>query len=111
MDRLVVPEFAKVVRHKDVLVGQVIHVDDFGNIVTNIGEEDLGKVRAGKPLKLKFEEASVTMKFCRAYGEVEEGEPLVLFGSHSFLEISIDQGSAARVFNVKSGGRVTISRS
>jgi S-adenosylmethionine hydrolase len=110
-DRLVIPEFTRVTKRKDVLVGEVIHVDDFGNIITNIREEDLGKVRVGKPVRLRFEEAWVTMEFCRAYGEVVEGKPLALFGSHSFLEISINQGSAARVFKVKSGDRVTVSRS
>ena len=111
VDRLTIPEFSKVARRKDVLVGEVIHVDDFGNVVTNIREVDVGRVRVGKPLKLKFQDAWVTMRFCRAYGEVEEGNPLALFGSHGFLEISTNQGSAAKMFSVNSGDKVTVSRS
>jgi S-adenosylmethionine hydrolase len=110
-DCLVIPEFANVAKCKGMLIGEVIHVDDFGNVVTNIRQGELEKVRGGKPMKLKFKEAGVKLKFCRAYGEVEEGELLALFGSHNFLEISINQGSAASVFNVKSGDEVTVYRS
>jgi S-adenosylmethionine hydrolase len=30
------PEFTKVTRRKDMLIGEVLHVDNFGNIITNI---------------------------------------------------------------------------
>jgi len=89
----------------------VIHVDDFGNIVTNIREKELGKVRVGKQVKLRFKEAEATMNFCMAYGGVEAGKPLALVGSHNFLEISINQGNASRVFKAKSGDKVTVYRS
>jgi S-adenosylmethionine hydrolase len=111
VDQLVIPEFAGVVKRKDMLIGEVIHVDDFGNIVTNIREKELGKVRVGKQVKLRFKEAEATMNFCMAYGGVEAGKPLALVGSHNFLEISINQGNASRVFKAKSGDKVTVYRS
>jgi hypothetical protein len=49
------------------------------------------------------------LKFCKAYGETKLGEPLALIGSHGFLEISVNQGSAAEKFKTKTGDKVTVS--
>ena len=38
---VVKPEFTKVTRSKDALIGEVLHVDDFGNIITNIHARDI----------------------------------------------------------------------
>jgi len=48
------------------------------------------------------------MKFRKAYGEVAAQEPLALIGSHNFLELSINQGNASKVFKVKNGDKVVI---
>jgi hypothetical protein len=109
--KITTPEFAKVVRKKAGLVGEVIHVDDFGNIVTNVGEKDLAPLGAVKSVKVRVENAWFTMRFCRAYGEVEPKEPLALIGSRNFLELSVNQGNASRVFNVKNGDKIVVYRS
>ena len=42
------PEFARIVKRKDALDGQVIHIDDFGNIITCFTEKELEKQRKPK---------------------------------------------------------------
>jgi hypothetical protein len=39
----VMPKFAKIVRRKDMLIGEVMHVDGFGNIITNFGKKKLNR--------------------------------------------------------------------
>jgi hypothetical protein len=109
--KITTPEFAKVVRKKTSLVGEVIHVDDFGNIITNIGQKELAPMGTNKAMKVKVKNTWFTMKFRKAYGEVEAQEPLVLIGSHNFLELSINQGDASRVFKIKNGDKVVVYRS
>jgi len=109
--KITTPEFAKVSRRKAGLVGTVIHVDDFGNIITNIGEKDLASIRTADALKIKMKNTWFTLRFCKAYGEVEAQEPLALIGSHNFLELSINQGNASRVFKVKSGDTIILQPS
>jgi S-adenosylmethionine hydrolase len=87
-----------------VLAGEIIHVDRFGNLVTNIGE----------PFAARAESAAVGERrvegpVCRAYGDREEGEPLLIFGSSGFLEISINGGDAARAFTARRGDTITIT--
>ena len=110
-EKMVIPDFAKVVREKDRLVGEVIHVDDFGNIITNIRSKDLNWMKTGKVIKVKVKNRGLTMKFCSVYAEVGAKKPLALIGSHGFLEISVNQGNASRAFRVKSGDKVTFYRS
>jgi hypothetical protein len=108
--RITTPEFAKVVRKNTELVGEVIHVDDFGNIITNVAEKDLGPMETIKGVKVKVNNTWFKMRFCMAYGEVEAQEPVALIGSHNFLELSINQGNASRVFNLKNGDKVVVHR-
>ena len=102
------PDFAKVTRRNDVLVGEVLHVDGFGNIITNINEKEVRQSREKGELSVELAGCKLKLKLCKAYGETKPHEPLALIGSHSFLEISINQGNAAKRFKAKPGDIVTI---
>ena len=106
--KITTPEFAKVIRRKIGLVGEVIHVDDFGNIITNVEEKDLAPMRNKKTAKVKVKNTWFTLRFCRAYGEVKAQEPLALIGSHNFLELSINQGNASKMFKAKNGDKIVL---
>jgi S-adenosylmethionine hydrolase len=108
---IVTPEFAKITRRKDMLIGEVLHVDGFGNIITNFGEKDVELMKIKQIVNVKLRNARLKLKFCKAYADVESQKPLALVGSHNFLEISINQGNAAETFKIKSGDKVTLYRS
>lgn len=86
--------------------GEVLHIDRFGNVVTNFylseGEDALGFPIQLPSRKLNFE------KLNKTYGEVGEGEPLLLVGSHGFLEIAVREGSAAKQFSIEVGDQVSV---
>jgi S-adenosylmethionine hydrolase len=108
---IVTPEFAKVVRREDVLVGEVLYVDDFGNVITNFGEKELELMDVKDAVNVEFKNVRLKLKFCRAYAEVEPQKPLAIIGSHNFLEISINQGNAAETFKIKAGDKIKLYRS
>ncbi|MEM2117498.1 MAG: SAM hydroxide adenosyltransferase [Candidatus Bathyarchaeia archaeon] len=93
------------------MVGEVIHVDDFGNIVTNFGEKELSSVSAKGYVDIKLGNTQLKLKLCKAYAEAEPQEPLAIIGSHDFLEISLNQGNAAKNLRVKSGDKIILCRS
>jgi len=99
------PEFAKPRVRKGELLGEILHIDDFGNLVSNISAEDLEKmgVREGYALHVKLRGKTLALKLCSAYGEVPAKKPLGIIGSSDFLEISINQGNASKTFKVKIG--------
>ena len=73
----------------DEIVGEVIYVDSFGNLVTNIPGDLLkgySKVQLGE---------FVIDSVAGSYQDVAKGNLLAIIGSSGLLEISINQGSAA----------------
>ena len=109
--RIVVPRFAKITKRKRMLTGEVIHIDGFGNIITNVREKDLEPISAEAMVSLKLKNMRLKLKFCKAYSEVGAQKPLAVIGSHNFLEISINRGNAAKTLKTKVGDKVAIYRS
>jgi len=101
----VVPRFVKPRLTKSALLGEVLHVDDFGNIVTNISRAEFEKtgIREGAVFGLRLKDKVVKLRFCSTYGEVPVGKALALIGSHDFLEISSNQGHASKKFGARTG--------
>ena len=72
------PEFAKVTRRNDVLVGEVLHVDGFGNIITNINEREVAQSRVKDAVSVELPSGKLKLKFCEAYGETKPRRTLSL---------------------------------
>jgi S-adenosylmethionine hydrolase len=102
------PEFAKTKRKNGVLVGEVWHVDGFGNIITNISEKEVAQSHVKGAVSVELPGCKLKLKVCKAYGETKPREPLALIGSHGFLEIALNQGNAAEKFKTKIGDKVTV---
>jgi S-adenosylmethionine hydrolase len=102
------PEFAKVTLRKGVLVGDVLHVDNFGNIITNISEKEVARIRAADVVNVELPNQELKLKFCKAYSEAKPQEPLALIGSHGYLEISLNQGDAAEKFKARPGDKIKL---
>ncbi len=88
------------------ILGQIIHVDHFGNLVTNI---PLGLLKSLPPSRLVVEVAGRRiLGLRRAYVEAPVGVLLALVGSHGFLEIAANRASAAATLEAGPGAPVII---
>jgi S-adenosylmethionine hydrolase len=88
---------------------RIIHVDHFGNCITNIARNDLTAkmIDAGAKLRLKGK----LVKSFREYFAEETGERDKFFGvwgSAGFLEIAATNDSAAKLLKVKRGDSVIL---
>jgi S-adenosylmethionine hydrolase len=92
------------------LAGQVVHIDRFGNIITNVDMDAWnGLTRSGKGRDVQIRiHGLVLNRACKAYSEVPQGSPLALWGSSDLLEISVNRGNAAERLGAKVGDLVTI---
>jgi hypothetical protein len=104
--------FSKPILTARKLWGEIIHLDDFGNIVTNITLADMSKlgISLGTRVRIEIEQAAHEMRFGMTYEDVAEGQPVALVGSTGLLEISINSGNAASSFKARKSSQVTISR-
>lgn len=90
-------------RRQGALIGHVIYVDQFGNLITDISLRDLPDgnfaVLAGE---------RIIPSISRTYGDVPRGEVVALFGSSGQLEISVNAGNAERVLNLHVGDQIIV---
>ncbi len=107
--QMISPDFMRNIRRKNALEGQIIYIDDFGNMITSFTAKQLQTVKIKEEARVKIGEAEHTVKLCRAYGDVKKLQPLAIIGSTDLLEISVNQGSAARRFDAQVGNKITIS--
>ena len=92
------------------LRGEVLYVDGFGNLVSNIGREALARFKArfpGMRLSVRIGKGA-PMEILRAYGDARKGVSLATFGSFDLLEIAVREGSAAHRFAAGPGATVTV---
>lgn len=95
------------VRPDGTVVGQVIHVDRFGNLITNITATDLAdrpRLRAGV-IEIKGQ----SMRgIADSYTEGTSGRLLAIIGSSERLEIAVAGGSASQTLAAKVGDEVLL---
>ena len=94
------------------LQGWVVHIDHFGNCITNISRETLTRsIPDAAPTETAFKCFVGNTSFTEVhptYGDVAEGEPLLLFGSSDFLEVSVNAGNAAELLDIRKGDSVNL---
>lgn len=102
---LVTLSMADVSRGRTSLSGQIVNIDRFGNLITDI---DVGLLPPNGQL-VTVEVGSARMKGISAcYADVPQGELLALAGSSGRLEISIRDGNAADELQMECERRITV---
>lgn len=86
------------------LRGEVVHIDRFGNAVTNLPRR---MVESADPIRVELP-GGKTVPLLRTYGEAAAGSALALFGSGGYLEIAINGGSAASEMGIGPGAEIRV---
>jgi len=93
-------------RRDNQIVGRVVHIDHFGNAITNIGEEFLtGIDRASLTIRVG---ENVLRGIASTYAAVAERAPLALISSSGNLEIAVRNGNAAEQLGIRWGDQVIV---
>ncbi len=93
----------------DRIVGKIMHIDGFGNLITNVrGETILNEKDFGSVLQLNLENKTYGARFLKSYGFGEEKELLLTIGGSGFLEISVNRGNASELLGAKVGDEIFI---
>lgn len=91
------------------ILGQVLRVDRFGNLVTNIDRRTFDRLSAGAAVDIHVG-AQVVSKVVSTYADAADGELCALFGSTDHLEVAANGASAAAALALDRGARVTVAR-
>jgi S-adenosylmethionine hydrolase len=93
---------------KNELEGRVAHVDNYGNLITNIKWEDFVQVGQNRQARIRVGRTWIE-GLSGSYFKSEGGDCICLFNSSSLLEISIIQGHASKLLGMKYDSPVTVS--
>lgn len=89
------------------IIGQIIHIDHFGNAVSNIPSEALDRLAPRSQLSVRV--AGLTLfPIMDTYAHGEPGCPIALIGSSNRLEIAVNRGHAARSHGLRQGDPIRV---
>ena len=91
----------------DGITGEIVRVDRFGNLITNIDRKVLEDFAEGRPIAVTVGERNVP-RLVATYAEAAAGELCALFGSTDHLEVAVNAGDAARDLGLGRGARATV---
>jgi hypothetical protein len=103
------PRQAKVTKRE--IVGNVIRVDTYGNLITNIKQEDFHKMlqlNGDKSYEVQMGR-NTFRSFHLAYDDVESGECYLLFNSAGLLQFGLNKGNGAQLLGIRFDAPIYIS--
>ncbi len=90
------------------LVGEVLWVDAFGNLVTTIPGSLLGALPRSAAVVAETPFAAARAQCGRTFADAAPGEAVVLTGSDGLVEVAVNRGSAAAHLQVSLGDTLRI---
>ena len=87
----------------------IIHIDQYGNAVTNISRQLFTRHVNDRRFELYFKRRQPITRLSRFYQDVPEGQNLCLFNGVDLLEVAIAQGNAAELLGLRVGDGVLLS--
>ncbi|MGN7722674.1 SAM hydrolase/SAM-dependent halogenase family protein [Chitinophaga sp. 22620] len=86
---------------EDYIEGQILHIDNFENVVVNITRGQFDEQRRNRKFAILFRRDEMITQISETYADVPEGQKLALFNSAGYLEIAVNKGNAAGLFGLQ----------
>jgi S-adenosyl-L-methionine hydrolase (adenosine-forming) len=102
--RIIALRWPKPTRRGTALVGEIISVDRFGNLITNVEPSHWRSLRRPRVSAGDFESS----RLATSYAEVDRGKLTLVFGGYGLLEIAARDASAANELALGVGDRVRL---
>lgn len=106
-DNLMRIEWNKPQYGEEYIKGEVLHVDRFGNLVTNLKGEEVLRWAGEKDIELTVRGKKVS-KWASSYQEGGK-EVFLITGSLGLVEISVKGGNASQILGVKRGDEIRVT--
>jgi len=83
----------------------IIHVDGFGNMVTNVTHEVLAELGVGDSAEFDVEVAGkkIRLPYVKRFSAVQNGELLLLVAGGGYMEFAVNQGNANERLGIGKG--------
>lgn len=98
-----------VVCRQDLLQGEIICVDRFGNCISNITSRVFNEWIQADPFRIEIHGHTLT-EIARSYDAVPAGQPLAIFDGLGYLEIAVNQSRASESLGLRRGDAIMVER-
>ena len=90
---------------------EILHVDRFGNLATNLTQAHLTHLRAGigQEVTLSTGRRRIHARVVRTFSDLHRNEVGLMLGSHGFLEVACRESDAAKRLRIRRGSVVRVS--
>ena len=85
-----------------------MHIDNYGNAITNIKKEDFERFRQDRTFKITFGREFVDHLQTSYSSDIDEGNPILIFNSSGYLEIGLKKSNASKLLGLKYDSNVQI---
>ncbi|MEL6588649.1 MAG: SAM-dependent chlorinase/fluorinase [Bacteroidota bacterium] len=89
------------------LRGKIIHIDKFGNAVTNIDRKGFLDIKKDRRFEIYIRNVRLR-RIVNTYSDVSKADALAIFGESNMLEIAMREASAAELLGLKVHDMITI---
>lgn len=87
--------------------GKIIHIDHFGNAITNIHRELFLEVRQERGFEIFLRNIRLK-RIVSTYSDVGKADSLAIFGTSGYLEVAMREASAAELLGLKTHDMITV---
>lgn len=108
LDKLVTYRWAVPISDKDGIQGWIVHIDRYGNLITNIPETLLSECLHESQAIRIYVGNTILHEISYTFASVTDGEPVAYIGSSDKLEIAINRGNAKEMLGVEKGAQISI---
>jgi hypothetical protein len=93
---------------QDKIIGNVIHVDNFGNVITNINVADINRFGNEKQMRINYRKYDFIDRIVENYVDVPQSYSLARFNTLGYLELCIHCGNASDLLGLTKGDAIQI---
>ncbi|MFO7677578.1 MAG: S-adenosyl-l-methionine hydroxide adenosyltransferase family protein [Thermoplasmatota archaeon] len=102
-------DFGQAKKQQNSIVGKIIYIDRFGNCITNISVDLIqNDIVYGDKINVELGDISTKILFVQSYGYGKKDDVLAIIGSSNYVEITVNQGSAAKKLSLKEGDGIQL---
>lgn len=89
------------------LKGEVVYVDHFGNLVSNLAAAEV-RSKSDRPVSVRIGDVVIT-GLVDSYARGEKDEPIALIGSSGYVEIAINLADASKRLDCTEGDEIMVT--
>ncbi len=93
----------------DALIGHIIYIDVYGNVITNFSKKFIEKNTNGKKFKVMIGSTkNCITKIHESYSDVQSGDLFYLYNQLGYLEIGMRDANLSKLFSIKKDTQIRI---